>query len=82
MVYNTIKKGVFNLKSIINAKIYTMAGEIIEDGVVVFDKKIIYVGEDKSRAGGEIIDASGLIVMPGLVDAHCHVGMFEDSLGF
>ena len=20
--------------------------------------------------------------MPGLIDAHCHVGMFEDSLGF
>ena len=30
----------------------------------------------------KIIDAEGKIVMPGLIDAHCHVGMFEDSLGF
>ncbi|HBG16512.1 MAG TPA: amidohydrolase, partial [Firmicutes bacterium] len=25
---------------------------------------------------------SGQYVTPGFIDAHCHIGMFEDSLGF
>lgn len=65
-----------------NAKIITMSGEIYENGCILFDEKIIYVGEEKTLEADEIIDAGGLIVTPGLIDAHCHVGMFEDSLGF
>jgi len=30
----------------------------------------------------QIIDAQGLIVTPGLVDAHCHLGMWEEGIGF
>jgi len=29
-----------------------------------------------------IIDAEGKYVLPGFIDAHCHVGMWEDSIGF
>ncbi|HOJ09468.1 MAG TPA: amidohydrolase family protein [Clostridiales bacterium] len=29
-----------------------------------------------------VIDASGKYVLPGFIDAHCHVGMWEDSVGF
>lgn len=29
----------------------------------------------------KIIDASGKMVLPGLIDAHCHIGMWEDSVG-
>jgi imidazolonepropionase-like amidohydrolase len=32
--------------------------------------------------GSEIIDASNLTVMPGLVDAHCHIGILEESIGW
>ncbi len=71
------------MKKIINANIYTMAGDVIEKGVVIFDEKIRHVGKD---LGGfsvdEVIDAEGKFLLPGLIDAHCHVGMFEDSLGF
>jgi imidazolonepropionase-like amidohydrolase len=28
-----------------------------------------------------VIDAAGKYVMPGLVDAHCHIGMAEDAVG-
>ena len=60
-----------------------MAGEKYENGIVVFDEKIVYAGAEKDFPGiDEIIDAKGMIVMPGLIDAHCHVGMFEDSMGF
>lgn len=29
----------------------------------------------------EIIDAKGAWVMPGLIDAHCHVGIVEEKIG-
>lgn len=64
-----------------NGRIITMAGETLENGCVLFDSKILYVGTEEKEAD-RILDAEGKIVMPGLIDAHCHVGMFEDSLGF
>lgn len=64
-----------------NGRIITMAGETLENGCVLFDSKILYVGTEEKEAD-RIFDAEGKIVMPGLIDAHCHVGMFEDSLGF
>lgn len=30
----------------------------------------------------EEIDASGMYVLPGFIDAHCHVGLFDDGMGF
>ena len=65
-----------------NAKIITMTGENYENGCVLFDEKILYVGSDENQSDDEVIDAQGLTVMPGIIDAHCHVGMFEDSMGF
>lgn len=65
-----------------NANVITMSGQDYENGCVLFDEKIIYVGEAKDLEADEVIDASGAVVTPGLIDAHCHVGMFEDSLGF
>ena len=64
-----------------NGRIVTMSGDVIENGCILFDEKILYIGEDE-READNVIDAGGMVVMPGLIDAHCHVGMFEDSLGF
>ena len=54
----------------------------IENGVVVIDgKHISAVGSEKSveiPAGAETIDASGKTVMPGMMDIHLHVGMFNN----
>lgn len=70
-----------------NGKIYTMESEPIPNGFVIFDKKIIKTGEmaeltDEMKSGHDIIDADGGYVFPGFIDAHTHLGMFEDSLGF
>ncbi len=70
-----------------NGKIYTMEGEIFDKGCVLTDKgKIIEVGESlpegKGSEADQVIDVSGMYVIPGLIDAHCHIGMFEDGIGF
>lgn len=70
------------MKLIKNARILTGTGEVIENGQVAFDDKIRYVGTDYSGVTDEVIDATGLVVTPGLIDSHCHVGLFGDSLGF
>lgn len=71
------------MKIIKNGHILTMTGKEFKNGMVVFDDKIMYVGKETDKYDAdEIIDAKGMVVMPGLVDSHTHLGMFEDSLGF
>lgn len=66
-----------------NGKIYTMAGTILEKAsIIVKNKKIVEIGTDlEIPADAEVIDASGCIVMPGFIDAHCHVGTFGSGVG-
>lgn len=70
------------MKMIKNARILTADGMEYENGVIVFDDKIQYVGEFDGQTADEVFDGHGLVVTPGLIDAHCHVGLFGDSLGF
>lgn len=68
-----------------NGKILTMAGNTLEKGCVLIDQgKIILVAENISSTSSKItqvIDATGLFVMPGLIEAHCHVGISEEKRG-
>jgi len=72
-----------------NARILTMAGEEYDNGYIAADKgKIIALGGDDAAAKRfeaedccETIDANGCYVLPGFIDAHCHVGMWEDAVG-
>ena len=75
------------MKSIINATIHTMLGPAIECGYVLFDRgKIIETGSMEQyrlkQIAAEALDAGGCHVTPGLIDAHCHIGMWEDSMDF
>lgn len=67
-----------------NGKIFTMDGEVIENGSILIEKgKIKEIGKDiVAPLDSEVIDAEGKLVMPGFIDAHCHVGLFEDGIGF
>ena len=64
-----------------NAKLFTMEGAgYIEGGDVLIDgEKIRAVGTALSAPGAKVIDARGAYVTPGLVDAHSHIGMWEDG---
>lgn len=69
-----------------NGKILTMTGENYESGcVLIKDTKILKVGKEINESDyniTEVIDAKGLWVMPGLIEAHCHIGITEEKKGF
>jgi imidazolonepropionase-like amidohydrolase len=67
-----------------NGTVYTMAGETIENGsILIKDGKIIEVGKDLvAPLDAQVIDAEGKMVTPGFIDAHCHLGMWEEGMGF
>lgn len=64
-----------------NARMYTMDAQgVIDHGDVLMDGgKILAVGQNLSCAGAKCIDARGACVLPGFVDAHCHIGMWPDA---
>jgi dihydroorotase len=47
------------------------AGEPVD--VVVADGEIAAIGTDLSAAGAEVLDAAGLVLLPGFVDLHTHL---------
>lgn len=67
-----------------NGYIYTMNDEIIEGGsILVKDGRIVEVGKDVvAPLDAEVIDVEGRMVTPGFIDGHCHLGLFEDGMGF
>ncbi len=68
-----------------NVKIKTMSGADIENGFVEITDGIFTRVGDMSQIeaeNGDILDAAGLVMYPGFIDAHCHIGMWEDSLTF
>lgn len=56
----------------------------IENGQVLIDgDKIVAVGHNLPvPEGTEVVDASGCLVTPGLIDAHCHIGLIGESIGW
>ncbi|PWL44280.1 MAG: amidohydrolase [Clostridiales bacterium] len=69
---------------IINANIKTMEDEDFENGyIAVSDGKIQSVGPmSEAPPDEDVYDAQGMTLYPGFIDAHCHLGMWEDGLGF
>ena len=71
-------------------------GRFRDSGFVAFGPEgIIYCGADREAAlssaevgadgctdgaGWEIINGSDSWLMPGMIDAHCHIGLFDDGL--
>lgn len=66
-----------------NGNVIPMAGEDFTGDIAVENGKITELGKDiaKNYPDAEVIDVSGCTVIPGIIDAHCHIGMWEDGMG-
>lgn len=70
---------------ICNGKIKTMNGPVIENGFVRTRGRLIQeIGDMKDlKSSGDdvVLDVSGSLVMPGIIDAHSHIGIMEEKKG-
>ncbi|MBQ4145401.1 MAG: amidohydrolase [Clostridia bacterium] len=72
---------------IINAEIITMEEADYKCGFLLVNDGIIEKIGDMAELLNisddvKVIDAKGKLVTPGLIDAHSHIGMWEDSINF
>lgn len=50
--------------------------------ILIDGGKIVKIGKGLSADGAEVIDATGLQVYPGFVEAHCHIGLDGYGIGY
>jgi len=65
-----------------NAHIKPIVGDEMENGAILLDGgKIAAIGTELTApAGAQVIDAGGRLVTPGIVEAHCHLGLHNQSM--
>ena len=74
---------VYKRQVLIHATIIPRAGEKIEDGYLRVENGIFCeIGKMPCPFQEETIDLNGKMVYPGFIDAHTHLGMWEDGLAF
>lgn len=68
-----------------NGTIYTMADRIIYGGDIIIEGgKITEIGKGLSlpkTADITVLEARGNLVMPGIIESHCHMGITEEKKG-
>ena len=69
-----------------NGHIKPIVGEEIDNGYILIgdDGKIAAISSEHIEVptGTEVIDAEGRLVTPGCVEAHCHVGLDNEGVGW
>ena len=69
--------------AITNAHVVPVDGDPFEGTVVVEDGVITTLGADVAVPDdAEVVDAGGQWVLPGLIDAHVHLGVWEEGEGW
>jgi imidazolonepropionase-like amidohydrolase len=74
-----------NSIAITGGRVVPIEGEPIEGGTVVLSGEVIEAVLRPGAAppaGCEVIDATGKWVLPGFLDAHTHLGVYEDGMGW
>lgn len=61
------------------ARIHTAAGPVIENGMILVENgKISRIGREfRTPSGVKVINVSGKVVTPGLIDEHSHLGTYD-----
>ena len=66
-----------------NGTLHTaVSREPIKADLLIDNGKIVRIAENINEAGAEVIDAAGLNVYPGFVEAHCHIGLDGYGIGY
>lgn len=66
-----------------NGSINTITNGVIEGDILIKNGKIAEIGKDiVAPLDAKIIDAKGKYIFPGFIDAHTHLGLWEDGMGF
>lgn len=68
-----------------NGYVKTMAGADLPGGSILIDEcgKIAAIGQElELPEGAQVIDAQGRLVTPGCIDAHCHIGLHNEAMGW
>jgi len=67
-----------------NGKVHTMANGVLDSAdILVKSGKIAMIAKDiEATSDMQVVDASGKLVFPGFIDAHTHMGLWEDGMGF
>ncbi len=69
--------------ALVGGTVWTGDGEVIRDGVVVVDgEHIEAVGQDAVPTDVPEVRVRGRYVLPGYVDAHAHIGLQEEGIGW
>ncbi len=65
-----------------NARLLTMTenGSFVGD-IRIDGGKIAEIAQNIDTTGCDVFDAKGMYAMPGIIDAHSHIGMWEDGMG-
>ena len=83
---------VIDMLTIVHGKIKTMTDVVYEDGFLQIENgKITAIGsmaecplertDTRVTTGTKVINAKGNLVMPGIIEAHCHMGITEEKKG-
>ncbi|MGL5694293.1 MAG: amidohydrolase [Peptostreptococcaceae bacterium] len=66
-----------------NGTVNTITNGIFKGDILINEKKIVEIGEQiEVPEEAEVIDVEGKFVFPGFIDAHTHLGLWEDGMGF
>lgn len=64
-----------------NGMIYSIEKEPFKGDILIDNGKIIKIEENIIENEAQIVEAEGKFVLPGFIDAHSHIGLFEEGVG-
>ncbi len=64
-----------------SAKVFPISSDPFVGDVLVEDEKIKEVGKSLASDVDRVVDLKGKFLFPGFVDAHSHIGLFEEGVG-